>query len=255
MSASPRRVVDILGVGVDPDTQDELHAHIREAIETNQRVTCLNVNVHALNLACDHPGFRAILNSADRVFCDGKGVQYAARWLGGELPARITYADWIWQLAPFAARHDFSFYFLGGAAGVAAQAAQELRARWPHLRILDCHHGYFDKRGQSAENQNVVADINQADPDILIVAFGMPLQEEWLHANRAALTARVALTGGAVFDYVSGNLRRGPDWMTQHGWEWLARLLIEPGRLWRRYLVGNPRFVMRVLRQRWTRCR
>ncbi len=253
MSLPPRRAVDILGVRVDADTLEGLHTHIRDAITADRCVTLLNVNVHALNLACDQPAFRRILNEADRVFCDGKGVQYAARWLGHELPVRITYADWIWQLAPFAMAHDFSFFFLGGREGVAVQAARRLRTRWPTLRILDCHHGYFDHRVHSRENQAVVTAINQANPDILLVAFGMPLQETWLHANRAALTARVALTGGAVFDYVSGNLRRGPDWMTQHGWEWLARLLIEPRRLWRRYLLGNPLFVARILRQRWTR--
>ncbi len=251
MSTASRQVVDILGVDVDTDTLDDLHAAIRDAITQKRRVTFLNVNVHALNLACDRPSFRAILNRADKVFCDGKGVQYAARYLGHVLPARITYADWIWQLAEFAVNHNFSFYFLGGREGVAAEAAHCLRARWPTLRIRDCHHGYFDKAVDSQANQEVVAAINQADPDILIVAFGMPLQEEWLHANRTALTTRVALTGGAVFDYVSGNLRRGPAWMTQHGWEWLARLLIEPGRLWRRYLLGNPLFVARILRQRW----
>ncbi len=242
--------MNILGVSIDADTQADLHAHIREAVASNWRVTYLHVNVHALNLACDHPGFRTILNGADKVLCDGKGVQYAARWLGCKLPARITYADWMWQLAPLAAAHNFSFFFLGGREGVADQAARCLQARWPTLRILGCHHGYFDKRLHSAANRRVVAAINRANPDILLVAFGMPLQEEWLYANRASLNARIALAGGAVFDYISGNLRRGPDWMTQHGWEWLARLLIEPGRLWRRYLLGNPQFVLRVLRQR-----
>ena len=90
-------------------------------------------------------------------------------------------------------------------------------------------------------------------PDILIVGFGMPLQERWLMQNWENLDARVALTGGAVFDYVSGEVRRGPRVLTDNGFEWLARFLIEPGRLWRRYLVGNPLFLWRVLQQRLRR--
>lgn len=86
--------------------------------------------------------------------------------------------------------------------------------------------------------------------DILIVGFGMPLQERWLVENRVGLDVRVALAGGAVFDYVSGRLRRAPRLLTDHGFEWLGRLLIESRRLWRRYLVGNPVFLARVLRQR-----
>ncbi|MCA1688781.1 MAG: WecB/TagA/CpsF family glycosyltransferase, partial [Actinobacteria bacterium] len=86
-----------------------------------------------------------------------------------------------------------------------------------------------------------------------LVGFGMPLQEYWLMENRNRLDANVALTGGAVFDYVSGELRRGPRVLTENGLEWLARLLIEPRRLWRRYLIGNPLFLARVLEQRLTR--
>ena len=92
--------------------------------------------------------------------------------------------------------------------------------------------------------------INTAEPDILLVGFGSPLQERWLMENRDRVNAHVALTGGAVFGYVSGELRRGPRLLTDNGFEWLARLLVEPRRLWRRYLLGNPLFLLRVLMQR-----
>lgn len=253
MVTLPRDTVHILGVPVDTLTVEALHAHIYRAVVDSDRATFLHVNVHCLNLACVHPWLRTYLNEVDLVICDGKGVQIAARWLGGCLPVRITYADWMWQLAAFAATHDFSFYFLGGRPGVAARAARALQARWPQLRVLGCHHGYFDQTLGSREGQQLVAAINQADPDILLTAFGMPRQERWLSTHRPLLRARTALAGGAVFDYLAGDLARGPDWMTQHGWEWLARLCIEPRRLWRRYLLGNPLFVWRVLQQRLTR--
>jgi N-acetylglucosaminyldiphosphoundecaprenol N-acetyl-beta-D-mannosaminyltransferase len=96
----------------------------------------------------------------------------------------------------------------------------------------------------------VVEEINTAAPDILLVGLGMPLQERWLMENAHKLDAGATLTGGAVFDYVSGRLSRGPRLLTSHGFEWLARLLVEPRRLWRRYLLGNPLFILRVLKQR-----
>jgi N-acetylglucosaminyldiphosphoundecaprenol N-acetyl-beta-D-mannosaminyltransferase len=125
-----------------------------------------------------------------------------------------------------------------------------LRERYPSLEIAGTHHGYFDKDPTSVSNSHVVELINSASPDILLVGFGMPIQEQWLKDNWETIEARAAITGGAVLDYTSGALRRGPRLLTDHGLEWLARLLIEPRRLWRRYVIGNPMFLARVLRQR-----
>jgi N-acetylglucosaminyldiphosphoundecaprenol N-acetyl-beta-D-mannosaminyltransferase len=190
------------------------------------------------------------LNSAEIVFCDGAGVVLGARILGNHIPQRITYADWTWQLAEFAEPRGFTLFFLGARPGVADKAAANLKARYPDLRIVGTHHGYFDKTPGSAENEAVIEQINTVRPNILIVGFGMPLQERWLMENWDRIDANVALTGGAVFDYVSGELQRAPRWMTDNGLEWLGRLLIEPRRLWRRYLIGNPLFLWRVLKQR-----
>jgi N-acetylglucosaminyldiphosphoundecaprenol N-acetyl-beta-D-mannosaminyltransferase len=100
----------------------------------------------------------------------------------------------------------------------------------------------------SSENEAVVQEINGARPDILLVGMGMPLQEYWLIENRDGLEVSVVLTGGAVLDYVPRGLRPGPRVLTDNGFEWLARLLVEPRRLWRRYLFGTPLFLLRVLR-------
>ncbi len=128
-----------------------------------------------------------------------------------------------------------------------------MRKRYPDLRIVGVRHGYFDHSAGSAENEAVLEEINTAAPDILLVGLGMPLQERWLMDNRERIDAGAVLTGGAVFDHVSGRLSRGPRFLTDNGFEWLARLLIEPGRLWQRYVVGNPLFFSRVLKQRLKR--
>lgn len=141
-------------------------------------------------------------------------------------------------------------FFLGSKPGIAEKAAQRLQERHPNLVIAGTHHGYFDKTPGSLENEAIIQQINAARPNILIVAFGMPLQEKWLMENWERIDANIALTGGAVFDYISGELARAPRWMTDNGLEWLGRLLIEPGRLWKRYVIGNPLFLWRILLQR-----
>jgi N-acetylglucosaminyldiphosphoundecaprenol N-acetyl-beta-D-mannosaminyltransferase len=125
-----------------------------------------------------------------------------------------------------------------------------LQTKYPTLKIAGCHDGYFDKTNGGEASEAVVQSVNNAAPQILIVGFGMPLQEKWLLENQAKVKANVIMTGGAVFDYISGDLKRAPTWFTDNGMEWLGRLLIEPRRLWRRYLVGNPKFLWRVCRQR-----
>jgi N-acetylglucosaminyldiphosphoundecaprenol N-acetyl-beta-D-mannosaminyltransferase len=240
----------LLGVQVSALTISELHACLAEYVWREQKKLVLHVNVHCLNLAHSFSWLRQFLNQAEIVFCDGAGVMLGARVLGHHIPQRITYADWMWQLAEFAESHGFTFFFLGAHPGVAEKAAARLKGRFPALRIVGLYHGYFDKTPGSSENEAVIQKINVARPNILVVGLGMPLQERWLMENWDRVQVNVALTGGAVFDYLSGELHRAPRWMTDHGLEWLGRLIIEPGRLWRRYLIGNPLFLWRVLKQR-----
>lgn len=245
--------VKILGVRVDGYRVDELHVAIAQIVDRKERAPVLNVNAHALNLAYENPWLRDFFNSAPIIFCDGAGVGLAARLLGKKLPKRITYADWMWQLSKFAQEKGYSLFFLGAQPGVAQSSAHRLLQRFPGLVIAGVRDGYFDRAIGSIENQNVVEKINSVQPNILVLGMGMPIQERWILENLDQLKVNVVLTGGAVFDYISGETRRAPRWMTDHGLEWLGRLLIEPRRLWRRYVLGNPLFLARVLRQRFTR--
>lgn len=246
----PHATVDIFGVRVHALTVEELHRAFADVIDNDRQALVLNVNVHCLNLAYDRPWLVEFLNRADLVYCDGEGVVLGARLLNQQLPGRITLADWLWELADFAQARDYSLYFLGAREGVAHKAAQRLQERFPNLRI-GTHHGYFDKTPGSAENERIIELVNDSRPEILIIGFGMPLQEEWLLANWPKLNAHIVIAGGAIFDFISGELKRAPRWMNDNGMEWLGRLLIEPRRLWQRYVVGNPLFVARVLRERF----
>lgn len=235
---------------MDRITAEGLHAEVTRLVRRRGGIV-LNVNAHCLNLLHEDEGLRDFFAAADVVFCDGAGVRLAARMLGDRLPGRITYADWLPRLAALAEERGFSLFFLGARPGVAEEASARLRRSHPDLKIVGVRHGFFDHRVGSTENEAVVAEINAARPDVLFLGLGMPLQERWLMENHRRLDVGVALTGGAVFDYASGRLRRGPRLLTDNGFEWLARLLVEPRRLWRRYLLGNPLFLARVLAQRW----
>jgi N-acetylglucosaminyldiphosphoundecaprenol N-acetyl-beta-D-mannosaminyltransferase len=242
--------VDILGLHVQSHTREGLNEAIGRLIRCKVHAVVPNVNVHFTNLSWRLPWLRDLFNSAPVNFCDGAGIQLAARLLGSRIAERITYGDWFASLAAFCLREHFRFFFLGGQPGVAVEASLRVVSRYPGLVVVGTHHGYFDRRRQSAENAEVIAAINRCRPDILLVAMGMPLQEEWLVQNWDQIDAGVALTGGAILDYLSGRMRRPPVWMCSCGWEWLGRLLIEPRRLWKRYLLGNPLFLARVLQQR-----
>lgn len=243
-------LINILGVQVHPLTVDQLHEELAQLIETDAHAEVLHVNVHGMNLSADNPWLRDYLNQAEIVFCDGAGIILGARILGQHIPERITYADWMWQLAEFAAARGYSFYFLGAKPGIAQTAADRMIERFPELKIAGVRDGYFNKDNGHPDNEAVLADINAARPNILVVGMGMPMQERWLLDNWSRIDANIALTGGAVFDYISGDLKRAPTWMTDNGLEWLGRLLIEPRRLWQRYIVGNPVFLARVIRER-----
>jgi N-acetylglucosaminyldiphosphoundecaprenol N-acetyl-beta-D-mannosaminyltransferase len=238
--------VTFLGVRIDTVRLPQLLSVVLDAVRASIPVKVHYVNVHTVNLAHAHEDFRHILNAADIVYCDGTGVRFGARLLGLHIPQRMTGADWIHDLCRMAVREDLSLFFLGSSSGVAGQAAAALRVRYPGLRIVGCSSGF----GLSDET---VGRINQCRPDILLVGMGSPRQERWIAAHRDQLDAPVVWAVGALFEFVSGRIARGPRLMTEHGLEWLCRLAVEPAKLWRRYLIGNPLFIYRVARARLLR--
>lgn len=243
-----RETIELQGIEIDVLDTAGLLARVRDFIRDGGRHKVLHVNVHTLNQARRDPACRRALQEADLVYCDGEGVRLGARLLGRRLPQRMTGADWIYDLCALGQAEGFSLYFLGGEPGMAELASWSLGERYPVLQVVGCHHGYFEKKGQ--ENKEVIQRINESAPDILLVGFGTPLQERWIEENFGQLRAPVVWAMGATLDYVAGKVPRAPEWMCRHGLEWLFRLIWEPGRMWRRYLVGNALFLLRILRDR-----
>jgi exopolysaccharide biosynthesis WecB/TagA/CpsF family protein len=203
-------------------------------------------NVHGLNIAWSDPSFRAVLARADLVLNDGKGVMLAAMLQSRPFPADLNGNLFTPLLLQRAAERRWPVYFLGADPGVAEAAAEVLRGRLPALEVAGCRHGFISP----GEEDDVVATVQRSGAGLLLVGMGNPLQERWLDANIARTGARLGLGVGAFFDFQSGKVARAPAWMNRAGIEWLHRLGQEPGRLWRRYLVGNPLFLWRVAGER-----
>jgi N-acetylglucosaminyldiphosphoundecaprenol N-acetyl-beta-D-mannosaminyltransferase len=232
-------------------TVDELIEYIVKSAKLEKKTIVGNVNVRAMNFAYEFPWYRDFLNNANLVFCDGFGVVLGAKLQGYSLQSvhRMTCPDYIEDLALACEKQDVSLFLLAGKPGVVDKAIAKLRAIAPNLRIQG-HHGYFEKSGE--ENDFVIDKINKFKPGVLYVGFGMPLQERWILDNINRIDACVFLPLGACLDFYTGSVYRGPRWMTDRGLEWLARLFTEPQRLWERYVVGNPLFFYRILKQQIT---
>jgi N-acetylglucosaminyldiphosphoundecaprenol N-acetyl-beta-D-mannosaminyltransferase len=206
------------------------------------------VNAHVVNQSRANPALRRALESSDLIYCDGYGVRLAARVLDVPVPHRMTGADWVWGLAALCEAEGRSLYLLGSDPPVAREAADELRRWYPRLEVAGAHHGYFDL--DSAHNLRVIEDVNARRPDIVLVGMGTPKQELWVERYAERIDADILWTVGALLDYISGRVPRAPRWLADNGLEWIFRLAVEPQRMWKRYLIGNPAFLSRVLRER-----
>jgi N-acetylglucosaminyldiphosphoundecaprenol N-acetyl-beta-D-mannosaminyltransferase len=220
---------------------------VTNSVRANRPTTVFYGNSYAVTLAEANPQFAAAMRKADFIFCDGFGAYLASHVLGAPIAERFTWPDWIVPLGRTTLAAGGSMFFLGAQVGVAEKAALNLEASVPGLKVHS-HHGYFDK--DAASTREIVDIVNSSGASVLLVGFGMPIQEIWITRHRAELKPAVVFAVGALIDYTAGNVVRGPRFLTDHGFEWLSRLIIEPRRLWRRYLIGLPEFALVVLRQK-----
>ena len=246
---SERDFITLFGIRIDRLDLRGFMNSIDEFLNSGQRFQVMYVNIHCMNTAWNDLEYKKIINSADLVYCDGAGVVAGSRILGFNLLQRMTGADWIYNLCELCAKGDYSIYLLGGEPGIAEQARDKLISKFPNLKIAGTHHGYFEQD----YNRHLIEKINSTLPDILLVGMGTPKQEKWINENFDMLNAKIVCGVGALMDFVGGKVSRAPKWMLDNGMEWLYRLAVEPGRMWRRYVLGNPIFFFRVLKERWRR--
>jgi N-acetylglucosaminyldiphosphoundecaprenol N-acetyl-beta-D-mannosaminyltransferase len=243
-----RATTELFGIDVETAPPAELLRTILAWAANGGRRRVSYVNAHVLNQSLSNPELRRALRESDLVYCDGYGVRLAARLIGLPVPHRMTGADWIWGIAAMCQESGRSMYLLGSEPGASTEAAAKLRRWYPRLDVRGTHHGFFDLDGPHSER--VLEHIAENPPDVLLVGMGTPQQEMWVEANRDRIEASVVWTVGALFDYVAGRVPRAPHWIADNGLEWIFRLVVEPRRMWRRYLLGNPAFLYRVLAER-----
>lgn len=241
---SVSRSLNLLGVSVNPLTIENLHTLIAEAVTNSQRWIIANHNLHSIYLFHHDWKMRAFYARANYVHADGMSIVLLGKLLNLPLRRehRVTYVDWIKPLMAEAVKRGWRIFYLGSKPGIAFHGASILRQSFPGLQIATAH-GYFDARPNSAENQNILKMIKAYQPHVLMVGMSMPRQEHWVLDNLEQLSANAILSAGAAIDYVAGAVPTPPRWTGRLGLEWLFRMLVEPNRLWRRYLV-EPWFIL-----------
>ena len=242
--------IDVLGLRVASASVESL-AEIERLYREAVPALVTYVNAHSLNLAGRDAEYRSLLQERFLVFKDGVGVGIAARMLGAKFPENITFTDFSPLVLCLAAERKWRVFFLGGEAGVAETAARRLTREIPGLDVAGSRDG-FTVWHSSAE---AIAGIRAARTDLLVVAMGNPVQEKWLAEHLGETGARMGLAVGGYLDFAAGHRKRAPVWWQRLRIEWIHRLLCEPRRMWRRYVVGNPEFLLRVVLYRLRRGR
>lgn len=238
---------DFLGVPLVNLSQSELVNWVIDRAMGDQFATAYAINAHSVNLASKNLLYRQALRNASAVYCDGISVLMGARFLGYPLKEKVTTTDVLGPICQKAAALGLSMYILGNPPGVAEEAGKRLAAQFKGLDICGTHPGFF---ADHEEEKQVIQEIQRLKPRILWVGMGNPIQELWVERFRDRLGVPVILTCGGMMEIVAGRLGRPPQWWTDHGGEWLYRLLTQPRRTWKRYVLGNPLFIARLVRSR-----
>jgi len=237
MSAAPLR--EIVAACTDP------------SVQAARPVTVACANLHCLVVAARDPEFSAALNGATHVTADGAPLLLAGRLKRERVGQRITGSDVFAAVMRALDASAGRAMFVGSTPAVLARMRARAALDFPHVTVETLSPPFGELTGK--QNQAIVAAVNEFQPDVLCVGMTAPKQEKWVARHASALQARGIISVGAVFDFYAGTVRRAPRWMQRAGLEWLHRLVSEPRRLWRRYLISGPIFIALLWRDRWAR--
>jgi N-acetylglucosaminyldiphosphoundecaprenol N-acetyl-beta-D-mannosaminyltransferase len=243
--------VTIAGIKIHNVTSYQAISTIMGWIEngnTPRYVVTPNVD-HIVKLQHDKE-FQTIYQNADLVLADGMPLIWAAKFLGNPLCERVAGSDLFIKLCTVAAKSKYRLYFLGGNPGDAEKAKEALIQRNPGLTVEGCYCPPFGFEKDENENKKIVELIKTAKPDLLFVALGAPKQEKWIYEHYQEIRVPVTIGIGVGFSFAAGTIKRAPVWMQKAGLEWFWRLMMEPRRLWKRYLIDDMKFFRLVLKRK-----
>ncbi|MCE3271488.1 MAG: glycosyltransferase [Ramlibacter sp.] len=242
-----RRRAQVLAPSIDVCTWSGVLSQIVQwAQQRESRYVCI-CNAHSVVTATQDQDFLNVLNSADLATPDGAPVAWMLRRQGHEDQERISGPDLMLHACEVASNSGVSVFFYGGSPESLQLLQANIIERFPNLKIAGAMSPPFRQLSE-VEDEAVVEEINRSGAGIAWVGLGCPKQEAWMHAHRGRVHA-VMVGVGAAFDFHAGRIKRAPSWMQRAGLEWLHRLLSEPRRLWRRYLVTNTLFILGATRQ------
>ena len=234
---------DFLNIPLDVLTMDETVAKIERAIEDGHKINHVVINAGKVVMMQQDPQLYESVVSADIVNADGQAIVWAARLLGINVPERVAGADLMPALLELSARKNYKCFFLGAKEEVLEKVVQIYRQKFGHKIIAGFRNGYFTEN----EETSIAREIADSGAQMLFVAISSPKKENFLFKNRGILEkVNFTMGVGGTFDVIAGITARAPLWMQRYGLEWLYRLIQEPSRLWRRYLIGNTKFILLV---------
>jgi len=243
---APTQSFHVLGVEVDAVQIPEVVQKVETWIQHRDACHFIAVTgMHGVMEAQSDAEFKKILNSADLVVPDGMPLVWVGRLRGRRLARRVYGPELMLSVCERTASRGVRHFLFGGAPEVPEKLAQALHNRFPSLNVVGAYSPPF-RAVTLPEDEEIVAMINAAAPDIVWIGLSTPKQEKWMHAHRDRLRVPVLIGVGAAFDINSGLKSQAPRWMREHGLEWLFRLVQEPRRLWRRYIVYGAQFVFYV---------
>ncbi len=240
---SKQSSLKIFGIPFCNGRMNDIANELAKKAERKRKTSVAFINTHYLNCAYEDFLQRERLRNFDYVLPDGSGVSLACKILRYKYRDNLNGTDLLPNLCEIASKKNLSMFFLGGKEGVALRASENLKKAYPNLNIVGAQNGYFD------DSDSVIKEINKLKPDFLFVGFGAVIQEKWVLENFDKLQCGVVLAVGGLCDVYSGDLKRNP-MLRKLGLEWFGRLLQEPRRLFSRYVIGNPLFVLRVIKYR-----
>lgn len=229
-------------------TMDETIAEIEKYIKEDKKRYIVAINVDVVVKIENDKELQEATNKADMVLADGKPLIWISKYYKRPIKEKISGSDLVPLLCKRAAEKRYSIYILGGADGIAEQAKKKLEEQYPAIRIVGTYAPPFGFEKDQAELDKINQMISEKTPDLLIACFGCPKQEKFIYRNIDKYDAKVSVCAGATVDFLAGNVKRAPKWMSEHGLEWFYRFLKEPKRMFKRYFVDDLK-ILKLMRK------
>lgn len=232
-----------MNISIDNLTMDETLFTIEQLIKKKSNAYVVTPNVDHIVKLEDDEKLTSVYKNADLVLTDGKPLIWISRLYKNPIKEKISGSDLFPKLCELSAKKNYKMFLLGAAEGVAAKAAANLTERYPGLDVVATYSPPFGFEKDNKELEKIIHLVNSYSPDILIVGLGCPKQEFFIYDQLDRLNVPISLGLGASIDFEAGNVKRAPKWMRNHGFEWLYRLLKEPKRMFKRYIIEDLRIV------------